>query len=1044
MIYFYRFVPSTFFLTLLIVCASSHAETFTIDLYGEDGRPPHDGTCCVSLPRTSSPYETPHRGDDATAGTPGEDANSLDLRLRDSESQDDLQGHIVLSGTILNSTTGLSVGEISKNLSLTTNIFIDAHGGEGARGGNGGQGQDGCHGDDGSDATSSSNGTDGDDGCDSGDGGNASPAQPGGNGGRVRVFIPAGQTHLALLVNANTEAGDGGDPGRPGQPGNPGDGGDGGSSHTYISGYVDEPACPPPPSSSGSGGSGYDSSPSGGGVHNLGYGYDSFESNAEPFLRNLLYQTAQITGDVFNELIGVSPAYACGGRDPVYDTNPGGDDGADGDPGTVGRSFPSSGVRGNNGRMEFIVIETDRSQTTYRQPFNLELLSYQIHDSIPGGNGDGVFEPNETLTISQIRVKNTEDMPSPQRTDVILSIQSSNWILADPVDRVVVPQLNGGESVTLPHVYYVKIKKAFEIGRGQNWSVSDTIVPLGGIPRIQRTLRGLSLPQTVSISFPISISPLQTVTSIGPGETASLQWRITNLTDQNFAGLPGMERRLQTTLRQIEGSSNAIDSISLANDEDASTHYFLQTVTELRARESLIVSGTINFSAQAEPYTSVSLQSTLGLDILGTNEMATIMSQSHRISIAQTYRYNPEASILLLTTSSTSRTEYLAWMNVLQNLGLHADIWDVSYNQELNLVRDFDDAEKGLSLMKNYRGKTIVLLNSNPATRDQNFSALRLLLRSQFYEAALGYGINFYVLGGTEQELISQVVGMHLTPTHLQKTPANKDAFLQAIRSRSINENGIYLNQPDQTSFQEIQRLAHEHPDLNYSLIFTKQNNEVRLALYPSLSLLSGSMLAIPAEESQRSSPTFIESDKNLRPFILSLGFREKITAFNFLAPGTNTSYLNATTSTLIHDVIEKAYLFKMASAEVIKSEQMQELNFLAETLGTQILSASGQESLARVHAAIAFIAEVSRDNALQTIANQLQNKINEDTKKTSDRYLIAYRNFAKQRKDALPTNYNALFDAYKMFTLPAIGNAITNTNMMFIKSPIVFGEMIP
>jgi hypothetical protein len=461
-----------FLLFLLSFCwvlltLPAFAQNITIDIFGANGLHPQDGECCVYLPRSRNPRD----GDDAVRGTPGKNANNLDLELQDNGQA--LNGHVVVYGTVYGSNSRQALSQIDRTMNLNASIFINAYGGQGARGGNGGQGQDGCNGADGRDATSSSNGTDGDDGCNSGSGGDAAPAQPGGDGGRVRVYIPANQTHLALLVSANVDSGNGGASGRPGQPGSPGRGGDGGDSHRYISRYEDEPACP----SSPSGGGGFNGG--GGGIRDLGNGYDSFESNLSPNLLDFMKDTGRVAGDIVNGLIGVSPAYACGGRRAVYDTNPGGSDGSNGRSGSMGGGITSPGRNGEDGQLEFIVVNPNGSETSYARPFNLKLLSYDISDAAPGGNGDGIFEPNETLTISNLRVINDSAMPSPRMADVILSLQTSNWLLANPIDQVVIPPLPGRSQVLLDKVFTVKIKNSFSVGQNQSWSVSDTLVPVG-------------------------------------------------------------------------------------------------------------------------------------------------------------------------------------------------------------------------------------------------------------------------------------------------------------------------------------------------------------------------------------------------------------------------------------------------------------------------------------------------------------------------------------------------------------------------------------
>ncbi len=419
-------------MSLVVFSTPGWSQNITIDIFGANGLSPKDGDCCVLLPKSTNPK----RGDDAIPGTPGQDAFDLNLNLKDNGSN--LNGHIVVYGTIHQD--GRAYSQINKTMNLGASVFINAYGGTGARGGIGGQGQDGCDGIKGENATKTSKGKMGGTGCNSGGGGDAAAAQPGGDGGQIKVYIPSDQTHLALLVSADVRKGSGGKPGRPGYPGEPGARGEGGDKLTYLSHYEDEPACAPVESyNGGSGGSGGGmggggfggsgggsmgggGSGGGGGIQDLGNGFDSFESNANPDLFDFLKSSGQFANYVLNNLVGVGPAYACGGKTPIYKTQSAGEPGKPGQPGPMGGGDTRPGKDGEDGDLEFIVVNPNGSEVSYKKPFDLKLLSYNIVDSAPGGNGDGIFEPNEIITITNLRVKNDSAMPSPEMADVIISL----------------------------------------------------------------------------------------------------------------------------------------------------------------------------------------------------------------------------------------------------------------------------------------------------------------------------------------------------------------------------------------------------------------------------------------------------------------------------------------------------------------------------------------------------------------------------------------------------------------------------------------------
>lgn len=1050
----YKILFSVFF-----VVSTGSAKVLKIDISGADGQKPKDGECCEDLPKTKNLNQKPRQGDHAKPGTPGEHALDVDLQLKDTGG---IKGHIVVYGTVYNQ-NGRPTSIINESIELNSTIFIDASGGIGARGGIGGKGQNGCEGVDGEDAEIGTKGTDGTRGCNSGGGGNASAAQDGGDGGNVRAYIPADQTHLALLVSADVSKGSGGDPGRVGQPGVPGKGGDGGKPLKYISHYIKPEPCEDSDTTTGSGngsgsgnyigsgggssigsdddsggiGSGSGSGSSGGssgGVEDLGNGYFRFESNATPYLREILDQSKRMAGDIFNELIGVNPAFACGGPDiPVYKTVEGGESKPDGEPGPKGKGDTSPGDDGDDGSFEFIVVEANGRETAYKRPFNLKLLSYRIWDDLPGGNNDGVFEPNEILTISNIRIKNTESMPSPRMADVVISIETKNWLIANPLDRVIVPSIMGNKEITLKDTFKVQVKNVFSVGQDQVWKVTDSIVSKGSIPRIKRTLEGLELPQSFEISFPVEITPIESVSVVGPGETASIQWKITNVSKSNFVGLNGSLRKLQTTLNRVGGNApqNSIANFKFAGDENDSSSNFLKTIMELRPHVPIIISGEIDFSKDAEPYTYVDLQSTLGLEIFGTNQMSTIMTRSHRINISQTYKYTPGSSVLLLTHSKITRDEYKAWLDIFEDLGLKADVWDISYYKDLNLIEDLK-AGQGKSLMRNYSGKTIVLLNDTE-TGYESLDTIRLLNRSQFYQSALEQNINFYILGGEKEFLAKQLVGMHLSPNNLEHTPAAKDDFIRQIEREGFDSNVFTMNNPDQLTYLEMHNSLKKHPESYHSLVFKREGGQTKLALYPSLSQMSGGMIAQPANMHEKSQPAFIRSEQNLRSFLLSLGFEDKIKSYSVILKSGNQLYLPLISSAIMHDLIEFSYAYSKSSAK--KSEFLGKLNAFKDTLNISEVHPRSKDQLGRVIAAISYFANISSEVGLQDVSNKLISKLDGTTKTSHEKYLESYRQFSSKREAVLKVNFDKVFDTYKMFTLPAIGRAITSGNTLFIKS---------
>jgi hypothetical protein len=198
--------------------------------------------------------------------------------------------------------------------------------------------------------------------------------------------------------------------------------------------------------------------------------------------------------------------------------------------------------------------------------------------------------------------------------------------------------------------------------------------------------------------------------------------------------------------------------------------------------------------------------------------------------------------------------------------------------------------------------------------------------------------------------------------------------------------------------------------------------------------MLQGRMIAQPASLRDSQASAFILSPKNVRPFVLSLGLEQKVKSYNYLAAAANVNYLPALTSSLIHDLIETSYYYKKTENSQTKSEQLAKLQKAFSELQRSNLPAASNEFMARVLAAYSFFASVSEDVELKKIADQILGSLDQNLKPVFDRTFESYKNFSEQRQRVLTASFEKDFDTYKMFTLPAIGRAVTNTNTMFIK----------
>ncbi len=204
-------------------------DLLVLDVSGAKGRDGRDGLSHAG--RQAPQGRDGQAGSDATTPESGQHGGDIELVL---SSRPEVAGAVELSGRIAFPDVGERAVRESLPIGEMGFLRLVARGGDGGRGGHGGDGEAGGRGHDGSDATRWSSGEDGGPGGDGGDGGGGSSGARGGNGGRIVARVDHRDTHLLMLLQHETAAGEGGPAGVNGRGGAGGPGGRGGSAHHWT------------------------------------------------------------------------------------------------------------------------------------------------------------------------------------------------------------------------------------------------------------------------------------------------------------------------------------------------------------------------------------------------------------------------------------------------------------------------------------------------------------------------------------------------------------------------------------------------------------------------------------------------------------------------------------------------------------------------------------------------------------------------------------------------------------------------------------------
>lgn len=674
-------------------------DIYQIDVSGPDGNRGMDGHSYYGSEGGFLSFQAGadgKHGHPGQPGMPGIDAGHITVGLRLAQTEPETRWglpydrHTLLQGHFKRPSAQRQNASADLQLAFNPELLLHANGGQGGRGGDGGRGQDGARGYHGRNATRYSNGGNGGPGGDGGDGGRGGDGGLGGDGGDIVVGVPAEQSHLLMLVEAEVKGGEGGGGGTGGQGGDGGPGGSGGSSYSWRERAGND-------------------------------------SNGNP-----RYVTRSNSG-------GISGRRGANGRR--------GGDGykaADGPDGSI-----------------TLVLQNAQGQPIQkaRHCFDLAITHYVLRDAY----GDQIWEPGERIYLSELTVQNTGQIPLPPQRNAYLYLRNNDRILSEAIALRLPPSLAPGAAYTFAEELAVHLRrpKDSEITE-EPFRTTATIDPGAVMGGIQKTFRNARRNTDLPVQFPIHSGPIYGHHAIAKGEATRIKWTLANhsATDQGY--LSEMKRQIETHFRFIPSEDPdalpwehilLFDKFGRRMDIPEG---LVQEVPLLFAKEEAEAANNILEQAafiaihpDARPMTTAMSISELRFAHPDhPDSLERIQIPAFQVRVAKKYLKTPGSDILLVINKDTHIRTVQDVLAYYKMLGSEVDIWDVAHYGLLNLEHQ---QENGRSLMQDFEGKTVLILNNDfKSNQGSEVYSSQLVDKRQFLRAANDYGINFYLLGRTE------------------------------------------------------------------------------------------------------------------------------------------------------------------------------------------------------------------------------------------------------------------------------------------------------
>ena len=446
-------------------------------------------------------------------------------------------------------------------------------------------------------------------------------------------------------------------------------------------------------------------------------------------------------------------------------SKPPGPNGNPGRTGAVPRFNLRDGQPGHPGAFSIIVYDNLNFAREFRAPYDLQLVSCEWRLASPWINDDGILEPGETITLHNIFVKNTGQMPTPDSTAIFV------YLAEQPTICNLVPQ--GGRlvcnySIAPGEISLVCGELTFEIAECA--AVRDTFgvcckgtLPLHFGTLVEGTGRGFTsfFPSnrcpavTIEVDDPVVFKrPLPPVASICVGENMRIPLGLFNNSNCNLGTDSSCGRAVKIRVRFLDGRIPA-QNIFIGNQSDIASAVSLGQSGALEFNIPFLPAKLAAASNSLEdehslwvclqqviPYIESSMEVELAIQSLkNPSEMRTIIRQKILLRSTLRYRKSQSSTFLLVVNLENTFEEIEAWKSVTAKLGQTGDIWDLNQQGHFSLSVP-DSNSNNMTLMQEWKNKFIIVLAN---TFQSSKSALDFLSGQEFIQAiSEPFNIRFY------------------------------------------------------------------------------------------------------------------------------------------------------------------------------------------------------------------------------------------------------------------------------------------------------------
>ncbi|KAK3683011.1 hypothetical protein B0T22DRAFT_494587 [Podospora appendiculata] len=442
---------------------------------------------------------------------------------------------------------------------------------------------------------------------------------------------------------------------------------------------------------------------------------------------------------------------------------PGGNGGRGGD----GGSRPThplifGGHDGPPGVSQVLVLGEDGSSVVYSSRYMLEVVEFVVRDE----NEDGINEPGEHLIISNIVVKNSGQMPSPKGANIKIMIRGTKWLEPVMTPLTMPSEIPPGHQTEVSGTLRALIKNESEPRTaGTLLNAQDAVSLRAYSNRLQREIPEFNGSMPVVYQYPLLMTTPKYLDCVAKGDTVRFSWTVANISKKAQGHASATRRQAGTHISDPE----AMFDLQRAYPE--TPHDVTDMIGVLEPGESMPITVDFQVSQLVGEFTAGSMLVNLILSHPSGGAMRAVVSFDLRIQVSPSYRYNPSARFLLVTSAQSPNDFVLQVIKFIRlDLNLGVDVFNLS------LSGSFKDPRTQQDVLANYAGKSIIILGNTMNYFQNGVREPYELLEAGHTFTLLKAGTNFLIVAPGNMRSLKGFAHLLSVPvpspsTGPQKTP---------------------------------------------------------------------------------------------------------------------------------------------------------------------------------------------------------------------------------------------------------------------------------